>query len=294
MPHILGIGIATVDIVNIVDGYPAEDAEVRALAQSIVRGGNATNTLVVLAQLGHRCAWAGVMAADSGSAVIRADLSRHGVDTGACRIVPEGATPTSYIALNRNNGSRTIVHYRDLPEFGFDDFARIDLGGYDWLHFEGRAVDETRRMLAHARRLHPVLPRSVEIEKPRPDIEALFADADILIFSRGYAAHLGMHEPLVFLREMHRRAPHAELVCTWGAGGAHALAHNGQPLHSPAFPPPQMVDSIGAGDSFNAGYIHARLQGQDIGHGLEYACRLAGRKCGQRGFDGLGTQIGAS
>lgn len=30
MAHILAIGIATLDIINILDGYPAEDAEVRA------------------------------------------------------------------------------------------------------------------------------------------------------------------------------------------------------------------------------------------------------------------------
>src|SRR5690606_2634666 len=43
MGHVLAIGIATLDIVNTVDGYPAEDAEVRASAQRVSRGGNATN-----------------------------------------------------------------------------------------------------------------------------------------------------------------------------------------------------------------------------------------------------------
>ena len=33
MAHILGIGIATLDIINTVDGYPPEDAEVRAMAR---------------------------------------------------------------------------------------------------------------------------------------------------------------------------------------------------------------------------------------------------------------------
>jgi ketohexokinase len=64
MPHILGIGIATLDIINSVDGYPAEDTEVRALRQQLRRGGNCTNTLAVLSQLGHRCAWGGVLAAE--------------------------------------------------------------------------------------------------------------------------------------------------------------------------------------------------------------------------------------
>jgi hypothetical protein len=51
MAKILGIGIAALDIINTVDGYPNEDAEVRAINQRVCRGGNATNTLVVLSQL---------------------------------------------------------------------------------------------------------------------------------------------------------------------------------------------------------------------------------------------------
>ena len=43
MAHILAIGIATLDIVNTLDGYPAEDDVVRALRQRVSRGGNATN-----------------------------------------------------------------------------------------------------------------------------------------------------------------------------------------------------------------------------------------------------------
>lgn len=67
MSRILAIGIATLDIVNLVADYPPEDSEVRALDQRVSRGGNATNTLVVLSQLGHRCSWGGVLAEDADS-----------------------------------------------------------------------------------------------------------------------------------------------------------------------------------------------------------------------------------
>ena len=60
MAHVLAVGVATLDIINEVESYPPEDGEVRALAQAIRRGGNASNTLVVLSQLGHSCEWAGV------------------------------------------------------------------------------------------------------------------------------------------------------------------------------------------------------------------------------------------
>jgi ketohexokinase len=288
MARILGVGIATLDVVNVVDGYPREDDEVRAVSREIRRGGNATNTLVVLSQLGHRCAWAGTLAGDDGARHVREDLAGYGIDISTSRLVDDGATPTSYIVVNDRTGSRTIVHYRDLPEYGFEDFERIDLQAFDWLHFEGRNVDDTRLMLAHAHAQAPSIPRSVEIEKPRPGIEALFNDSDVLLFSRVFARATGHDDPRRFLEDMRGRTSAPILVCTWGDGGAYGIDAEGHPCHSPAFPPPRLVDTIGAGDTFNAGVIDALLRGETPAGALTAACRLAGRKCGQEGFAGLG------
>ena len=184
---VLGVGIATRDIVNVVAAYPPEDAEIRALAQRTARGGNCANTLDVLAQLGRRCAWAGVLAGDDGAAFIAEDLARRGIDHSHAGRLAGGATPTSYITLSRATGSRTIVHHRDLPELAAADFARLPLDGFDWVHFEGRNPADTAQMLARVRRERPDLPISVEIEKPRDGIEQLFYDVDVLIIARAYA-----------------------------------------------------------------------------------------------------------
>lgn len=287
MPRILAIGIATVDIINEVAAYPAEDSEVRALGQRVTRGGNATNTLAVLSQLGHACSWGGVFAEDADSGHILADLAAHRIDLRHCRREPQGKNPTSYILLSRATGSRSIVHYRDLPEFGHMDFAAIDLADYDWLHFEGRNVAETRRMLALARERAPRLPVSVEIEKPRPDIESLLPWADLLLFSRAYAQAHGHADARALFTAVRPQAPQADLVCSWGAVGAWAGDAAGRVYASPAFPPERVVDTLGAGDTFNAGLIDARLRGLALAEALEAACRLAGRKCGQAGFAGL-------
>ncbi len=291
MSRILAIGIATLDIINSVDGFPAEDAEVRAVAQRVCRGGNAANTLVVLSQLGHVGCWAGVRVADSHGEMIAADLARYAIDITPCQVLAQGASPVSYVTLNRHNGSRTIVHYRDLAEYRYHDFATLDLGSYDWLHFEGRNVQDTVRMLERARRDAPAIPRSVEIEKPREGIEALFGVADLLLFSREYASHQGHDSPRKLLRVVREQGYAAELICTWGAAGALGLDRHGNWHQGPAMVPPQVVDTLGAGDCFNAGVIHAYLQGLSMKDVLPRACALAGAKCGLSGLDGLNVSM---
>ena len=286
MAQILAVGIATLDIVNEVDTYPNEDAEVRALAHSLRRGGNATNTLVVLTQLGHYCSWAGVLADEADTAIVVQELERYAIDTSFCQWQPEGKLPTSYITLSRDTGSRTIVHYRNLPEYDADNFSRIPLQGFDWLHFEGRNVKQTLLMMRRARDLVPDTPVSLELEKPRRHIDRLFPCADVLLFSQGFARQREL-PPTALLQQLRQTAPQADLVCSLGAQGAVGISRTGTVVTVDACPPPQIVDTLGAGDTFNAGIIDALQQGAALPDAMRFAAQLAGAKCGQAGLHGL-------
>ena len=60
---------------------------------------------------------------------------------------------------------------------------------------------------------------------------------------------------------------------------------------SPAYPPPRLEDTLGAGDTFNAGFIHKLSTGHPVSTALTFACQLAGAKCGMSGFEGLATDF---
>ena len=279
MARILCVGIATLDLIFRIDHYPQEDEEMRAKSLRITRGGNAANTAVVLAALGHKTSFAGVLAEGGESALIVDDLARQGVDW-SCSIRRPGRPPTSSILL-APSGSRTIVHYRDLPEFSARDFAAIDLAGFDWVHFEGRNVPELPPMMARVREAGARL--SLEVEKPRPGVEVLLDFPDVLLTGRALARAWDHLDPETFLTALRLRAPRPLIFLGWGEAGAWAL-EGSRIHHTPAFPPPVVVDTVGAGDTFNAGVIHGLLRGADVATTLREAARLAGRKCGREGF----------
>ncbi len=289
--RILGVGIAALDIINQVEHYPTEDDEVRARNQRVARGGNCANTLAVLSELGHACQWIGTLADDSGAALIRQDLTARGIDLKAAKIIPGGATPTSYITLSRATGSRTIVHHRDLPELTATDFEPVDLNTIDWVHFEGRNPSETAQMIARVAAERPELPISIEIEKPRPEIERLFRLPDdrqtLLIVSRAFAEQQGEQDPETFLHQFANQSNASQLLLPWGAIGAYALTQERKLIFAPAQPPAEIIDTIAAGDVFNAAAIAALLDNQPIDQVLQTANALAGRSCGQLGIDGI-------
>jgi ketohexokinase len=287
MSQILLAGTATLDIVNTVDRYPQEDAEVRASASRTASGGNAANTAAVLASLGHRAHLCAVLADDPSAGRVRDSLQQAGVDLRHC---PQrhGATPTSYITISAANGSRTIVHHRDLPELDSEDLASVALEDYDWLHFEGRNVATTAHQIRLARRRLRDQPISVEIEKPRPGIQRLLAYADLLLFSRGFAHASGFTTADALLTAIRPQAPQAILVCAWGDEGAWALAPGDRRrfdcVQAPAFGTGPVVDTLGAGDTFNAGIIDALCSGTMLEEALAHANRLAGLKVAREGL----------
>lgn len=283
MARILATGIATLDIINEVASYPDEDSEVRALSQRIRRGGNASNTLCVLSQLSHQSYLAATLINEADGQVIEADLNRYQINTQFCPRLNEGKMPTSYITLNRQNGSRTIVHHRDCPELSFAAFQQIDLSLFDWLHFEGRNISELEKILKHCRQKAPNLPISLEIEKPREDIESLFDWADWLFLSSQYAKARGFQSAEDMLASL---PVNYQATLTWGAEGAYGW-HNGKVMFVPATKINHVVDSLGAGDTFNAGMIHSLVTDNSLQNSLQFASQLAAEKCQQYGFENL-------
>lgn len=68
----------------------------------------------------------------------------------------------------------------------------------------------------------------------------------------------------------------------WSTTPPHLQVHS-----SLAHSPPEVVDTLGAGDTFNAGIIHSLSTGKTLQDAMKYACKLAGYKCGMQGYHGL-------
>ncbi|XP_055108503.1 ketohexokinase isoform X2 [Symphalangus syndactylus] len=293
--QILCVGLVVLDVISLVDKYPKEDSEIRCLSQRWQRGGNASNSCTVLSLLGAPCAFMGSMAPGHVADFLVADFRRRGVDVSQVAWQSKGDTPSSCCIINNSNGNRTIVlHDTSLPDVSATDFEKVDLTQFKWIHIEGRNASEQVKMLqridAHNTRQPPEqkIRVSVEVEKPREELFQLFGYGDVVFVSKDVAKHLGFQSAEEALRGLYGRVRKgAMLVCAWAEEGADALGPDGKLLHSDAFPPPRVVDTLGAGDTFNASVIFSLSQGSSMQEALRFGCQVAGKKCGLQGFDGI-------
>ncbi|XP_048126811.1 ketohexokinase isoform X2 [Alosa alosa] len=292
---ILCIGLVCLDIINVVDKYPEEDTDSRCLSQRWQRGGNSSNSCTVLSLLGAPCAFMGSLAPGPVADFVLNDFHLYQIDISLLLECPGSSFPASMVISNFTTGSRTILHMnRNLPDVTAEDFSQVDLSQYRWIHWEGRNAEEQVKMIKRVEEFNRSATEkervtiSVEIEKTREPLYQLFQYGDVVFVSKDVAKHFGFDSAPSALKGLYSRVRKgAVLICAWAEKGADAMGPDGVVVHSDAFPPEALVDTLGAGDTFNASVIYTLSRGGSLQKALSFGCQVAGRKCGVHGYDGI-------
>ncbi|XP_051882550.1 ketohexokinase isoform X1 [Pristis pectinata] len=222
------------------------------------------------------------------------DFQSRGINVSNIVWQHVGVTPCACCLVNSTNGSRTVIlSDMNLPDVTPEDFRKIDLSHYKWIHWEGRNASEQLAMIQQVEHYNANVPAeqqittSVEIEKTREELYQLFGHGDVVFVSKDVARHFGFNSASEAVKGLYSRVKRgAYLVCAWAEKGADAMGPDGV-FHSNAFPPEKVVDTLGAGDTFNAAVIFGLYNGKSIQEALTFGCQIAGKKCGIQGYDGI-------
>ena len=303
MKKVLVFGLTTLDIINVCERFPQEDEDVRVLEQYWQKGGNAANTSHVLAQLKIEAHLFSAFAVGNAmSDFAKSSLEDNSVVTKFCANLNSCGFPTSCCIVSKATGSRTIMHGRNgMPELTLGHFKIIDLTEYLWIHFEGRGFPHLKDIVLHAWTLKTDrnLPFkiSIEFEKPKRYKELISSGiarfADVLFISKDFAMHLGFsnsQETVRNVKEVLKLKHDLIIICPWGEKGADAIDIDGSFYHSDSFPPKSLQDTLGAGDTFIAGVLDSMVRGMPLYDSIRFGCQLAGKKCGQFGFQNLNNE----
>jgi len=309
-PQVVVLGDANVDMVIRLPDRTAT-GDLRGSEPRLFGGGSAANVAVGLARLGVGVAFIGSVGDDGYGRWVRDDLAREGIDTRGLVEARDAFTPM-VIALIQPDGERLVVVWP--PERGADlrlrpeDVEAAWPTGAAWLHTSGMCLRASpiKEAVLHGMALAREAGATVSLDlnlrlelwgldrETRATLERAVASSDVVLGS-------GPEEiaPLADVEDVGAAAGALSdgvrtVVARLGADGALAVTPQGA-CHAPAFPPglpgqtPLLVDTLGAGDAFDAGFIAARLAGHDAAEALRWGNAVSALKIGRPGARGTPT-----
>ncbi|WP_158373758.1 sugar kinase [Cellulosimicrobium cellulans] len=294
-PDLVTLGEALVALVA-TDGVPLLHA---ARYDRWVVGAE-SNVAVGVARLGHRVAFCGRVGDDTSGEVVRRFLRGEGVDDAAVRTTPGRATglivrdaPSGRpvdLVYHRTAAAGSALSPGDVPLAVVRSARATHLTGISAMLGDGPCA--AVQSAAHAARgagryvtLDPNVRRRLGPPAAwRSALEPLVGLADAVLVGDEELAVLGGGCGIGWFLD--RGAP--LVVVKRGAAGA--TATDGTTTWTVPARPVPLVDPVGAGDAFAAGWISAWLRGKDVEDGLREGAAVAACVVATRGdVDGLPT-----
>jgi sugar/nucleoside kinase (ribokinase family) len=285
---ILVVGELNVDL--LLSGYrtfPAPGKEVLVDDLVLALGSSSAICAAGLARLGNQVSFLGKVGCDPWGEFCVKALDGAGVDTRL--VIRDSAVKTGLTASVTSANDRALVTYLGaIAELKRSDVPDRALAGMRHLHVSAYYLQNGLRPrlkdlfeAAHAHGLTTSLDTGYDpTELWGGDLHAVLPECDVFLPNeveiRAITGKVEITDALESLRNG-RTLTMAKL----GAEGAMTLGPDGF-VHVPAIPVTP-VDTTGAGDSFNAGFLHAWLRGMPLAESMQFACA-----CGALSTLGIG------
>jgi sugar/nucleoside kinase (ribokinase family) len=269
-PDVVIVGEANVDVLlyGLPETLPLE-RELLSTGMNLSLGGSSAITAHNLAALGTRVGLLSVAADDAFAALCLADLKGAGVDLSRVLRAQAGTATGVSVLLQHERARRTLTYLGTTAVLRMEDLDLEYIAAARHLHFASYFLQAGLRkdvpaLLAFCKQAGLTVsldPNDDPTGEWSDDVLQLLRYVDILMPNERELCHLA-HEDNAEHAISKLRELVPILVVKQGRRGAMAC-DAGRRLASPAVDV-DVVDAVGAGDSFNAGFLHGYLQGWEL------------------------------
>lgn len=217
-------------------------------------------------------------------------FQKLGLDTSHCIAVPGAHTMSACVTIETDSQTRCCLMHKDLVMFEYDVAAHVAkavssvaAGSYDAIYTDGYHLDLVMPVVKAALQRGVLVMADIEVldegtRRLADLVPELIAPATIVSELSGHAdpgkAALAL-----------ANSPGRTVIATAGAGGSYGAKHGDtQVTFVPAHSGCKVLDTVGAGDAYHAGYLAALKHGHvNLKDRMIFATRVAAALCETHG-----------
>lgn len=279
-PELVGLGLATLDHLVVVDDFDRPAGSLRVKAFDIQGGGMTATALVAASRLGLRTELLGVVGSGRIGDWILAGLREEGVGVERMRRHEGADGPLVLVFVDGRTGERRFQSGMWFDSEGPLPLDPHALDGASCLLVDGiwpvAAAEAAREARSRGAKvvadLSGVEGRAQEVAR----------NADFLIVDEGCARRVaGCDDPALACRKLVEEGPEVA-VATLGARGCVWATRSGEEGRLGAFRV-DVVDTTGAGDCFHGAFCVGVVRGWGLERTIKFASAAAALKCRRLG-----------
>ncbi|MFH1095064.1 MAG: carbohydrate kinase family protein [Candidatus Micrarchaeota archaeon] len=275
---VICVGHLVYDIRDYVEDFPQADKTVfLRRPPAISAGGSAANAALNAVRLGHSAGLVSNVGDDPHGRFLLAELAREGIHSPHVKLVKGGRTGLSIVLIDKN-GEVMVVEdtgcvdaKRRLPADYIASARWVHLSGcsYDWMLQTAKAAHDGGKPLS-------VDPGRAASRLGMKKLAPVLEKTDLLILNRKELLALTGSSALEEVRRLSKKFD-CSVVLKTGHGPAVCSASGAAAFEVPPFNASEVVDTIGAGDAFDAGVICGKLERKPLYEAvrLGHACAAA-------------------
>lgn len=286
---VVAIGNANIDLIFKVPRLPRNDDKVVGKKLVETLGGTVANSACVMSQLGLRTASLSAVGTDRNANLILAGFREYNVETCYIDVIPNLEANIAVIMLD-DSGEKGLIYAPGDDLYAQKIQYEAALANCRAIYTMPGDVEKfvTFAQLAHQYEALVIVDIEPHIADTPEKFKQILTHADIVFFNfEGFQYCSGQSPTPEVLKTLCQQYNLTMLIVTRGAQGAIAVNQSEVSDH-PGFKVP-VVDTTGAGDTFNAAFVYSILQKSDItlSAALLFSCACAALSVGYVGARGV-------
>ena len=283
---VLAVGDANVDMTLKVDRLPKQDDKVLGIKIAEQVGGTVANSACVCGSLGLKTATLARVADDKYGIKVLDEYVKYNVDLKFV-FQPEGYEQSTAIIMLDESGEKSLIFVpSSIYEFN-EELVVAAVASSRYLYTMPGNLEKFKELAKIAKNSSTKVVVDIEptIVNEDGDLDIILTGADLVYFNKeGFKKATGQDASKDALTSMVESYQLDGVVITLGKDGAIAFV-NGEYGSYPGFNVP-VVDTTGAGDTFNASFLYTQINKMPLRSGLEFACAAAAISVGSVGPKG--------